>query len=114
MQTFAEYLLWQQVSVDAKHVVAERDQLVAKVRQLEAAAAARVAGQRRKSLDQAVEEEGGEWKPLGLIRKLAQKQDELRQTQVEFLHPIRLQLSIKHRLVSANSLASYCKCSIQI
>lgn len=69
--------------MDAKHVLVERDQLAAKVRRLEA-------GQRRTSLEVAVEEEGGEWKPLGLIRKLAQKQDELRLAQVD---PFLLQMS---------------------
>lgn len=68
-----------QVTADAQDLVQEREHLTGRIKQLEVEAE-RVAAQ-RKSMEVADVLDGG-WKPMGLIRKLAQKQEELNRMQV--------------------------------
>lgn len=81
--------------MDTAKLMKERDALEARVAELEAVATSKVGRQI------AEEEFDGDWKPLGLVRKLLQQQQENEQLQVGIVHNLLLSCLVMGVFLSA-------------
>ena len=72
------------MAIETAEVIRERDSLAARVKQLEKGGASGVS-----TATQQKEEilSSGDWRPAGLVRKLAQKTEEIRRLQVGLAPP---------------------------